>query len=93
MATVEMPRHVDDPPSLMFWRIDDVTPFFMLLIIGIFINQPLILVVLGFFAVRLYGRFRESRADGYALHGLYWFGLMPITRRTIPNPFIRRYLP
>ncbi|MBK1717296.1 type IV conjugative transfer system protein TraL [Thiocystis violacea] len=93
MATVEMPRHVDDPPNLMLWRIDDVTPFLILLVIGILINQTMIFIGIGLITVRLYGRFRESRADGYALHGLYWLGLMPMPHRSTPNPFIRRYLP
>lgn len=93
MSTLELPRHVDDPPNLLFWRIDDVTPFFLVLVIGILVNQPLIFILLGLVTVRLYGRFRESRADGYALHALYWIGLMPMGHRTTPNPFVRRYLP
>lgn len=93
MATVETPRHIDDPPNLMLWRIDDVTPFILLLVIGILINQTMLFIALGFITVKLYGSFRESRADGYALHALYWFGLMPMTHRSTPNPFIRRYLP
>jgi conjugal transfer pilus assembly protein TraL len=93
MATVETPRHIDDPPNLMLWRIDDVTPFILLLVIGILINQTMLGIALGVITVKLYGAFRESRADGYALHALYWFGLMPMNHRSTPNPFVRRYLP
>ncbi len=93
MATLELPRHVDDPPNLLLWRLDDLVPFFLMLVIGILINQAPLFILLGFLAARGYGRFRESRADGFALHALYWSGLMPLRHRTTPNPYIRRYLP
>ncbi|NEV60330.1 type IV conjugative transfer system protein TraL [Thiorhodococcus minor] len=93
MATLELPRHVDDPPNLLLWRIDDLVPFFLMLVIGILINQTTLFILLGLLVTRGYGRFRESRADGFALHALYWSGLMPLRHRTTPNPYSRCYLP
>jgi conjugal transfer pilus assembly protein TraL len=43
--------------------------------------------------VRLYGRYRKIRPDGFVLHALYWAGLLPLAGSTCPNPFIRRFLP
>jgi conjugal transfer pilus assembly protein TraL len=89
---VEIPRHVDDPPTLLLWRIDDLVPVVVvvMLVLGILADQLLVFLLLGIVLVRLYGRFRDSRPDGYALHWASWVGLRG---RTTPNPFIRRWLP
>jgi conjugal transfer pilus assembly protein TraL len=42
---------------------------------------------------KLYRRFRDGRPDGFILHAIYWVGLLPTKAKTIPNPFIRSYLP
>ena len=89
---LEFPRYVDDPPTLLLWRIDDLIPVVVFGSIAILIDQPLLFLV-GLLLVRLYGRFREGRADGYALHALYWAGLWRLRARTTPNPFIRIWLP
>jgi conjugal transfer pilus assembly protein TraL len=34
---VEIPRHVDDPPTLLLWRIDDLVP--VVLVLGILADQ------------------------------------------------------
>ena len=36
---------------------------------------------------------RDGRPDGFILHAIYWGGLLPTKAKTIPNPFIRSYLP
>ena len=90
---VEIPRHVDDPPTLLLWRIDDLVPVVLMLAFGILSDQLLVFLVGGIMLVRLYGRFRDSRPDGYALHWAYWIGLLHLRARTAPNPFIRAFLP
>ena len=64
-----------------------------LLVLGILADQLLVFLLLGIVLVRLYGRFRDSRPDGYALHWAYWAGLLGLRGQTTPNPFIRRWLP
>jgi conjugal transfer pilus assembly protein TraL len=90
---VEFPRHVDDPPTLLLWRMDDLVPVMSMVIIGILLNQLTLFAVLGLVLVRFYGRYRDSRPDGYVLHWAYWLGVLPATARTCPNPYIRRWLP
>ena len=46
-------------------------------------------VLLGLALSRLYGRFRDSRPDGFVLHWAYWHGLVPLAARSCPNPFSR----
>ena len=33
---VEIPRHVDDPPTLLLWRIDDLVPVVLMLVLDRF---------------------------------------------------------
>jgi len=90
---VEIPRQVDDPPTLLLWRIDDLVPVVLMLVLGVLADQLALFLLLGVVLVRLYGRFRDSRPDGYALHWAYWVGLLHLRAPTTPNPFIRRWLP
>ena len=87
------PRHLDDPPTLLLWRIDDLVPVGLALCLGILTDQFLLFSTLGLVGVRYYSRYRDSRPDGYALHWGYWTGLIPLASRTTPNPYIRRWLP
>jgi conjugal transfer pilus assembly protein TraL len=91
--TLEIPRHIDDPPQLLLWRVDDLLPLLVALITGVLTDHLLLFLALGVVGVRLYGRYRESRPDGFVAHALYWAGLLPLAGRTCPNPFIRRFLP
>ncbi|TOF20049.1 conjugal transfer protein TraL, partial [Vibrio parahaemolyticus] len=52
-----------------------------------------VLCLLGLVTTKLYRRFRDGRPDGFILHAIYWAGLLPTKAKTIPNPFIRSYLP
>ncbi|WP_295385040.1 type IV conjugative transfer system protein TraL [uncultured Thiodictyon sp.] len=92
----EIPKYIDDPPLILLWRVDDLVPIVLCLVIGIFTGSPgtmFKLIVLGVLLVRLYSKYRERRPDGHALHVLYWYGLLPLRGRTTPNPFCRRWLP
>ncbi len=93
---IEIPKSIDDPPTILLWRIDDLVPIVVCLIIGIFMGRPATLfgmLLIGVLLVRLYSKYRERRPDGHALHALYWWGLIPLKGRTTPNPFIRRWAP
>jgi type IV conjugative transfer system protein TraL len=52
---VEIPRHVDDPPTLLLWRIDDLVPvvLMLMLVLGILADQLLVFLLLGIVLVRL----------------------------------------
>ena len=89
MQPIEIPRGVDDPPMLLLWRLDDLLPITILMVLGILIEQLLFCLLAGVVISRLYARFRDSRPDGYALHWCYWHGLLALKARTCPNPFSR----
>jgi len=89
MHALDLPHGIDDPPSLLLWRLDDLIPLILMLMIGILADRLLLFVLFGLGLSRLYGRFRDSRPDGFALHWAYWHGLVPLAARSCPNPFSR----
>ena len=93
METLDFPHHIDEPSTLLVWRLDDLMPLVLALVGGILVDRLLIALVLGVLFAHGYRRFRDRQADGYALHLIYWLGLMPLAARTTPNPFARRYTP
>jgi conjugal transfer pilus assembly protein TraL len=52
---LEFPRYVDDPPTLLQWRIDDLIPVVVFGSIAILTDQPLLILV-GHLLVRLCAR-------------------------------------
>lgn len=93
MKQIEFPRYIDDPPSFLIVRMDDVMPAVVALIAGILTDQLFLFLLIGFGVSYGYSKFRDRQPDGYALHWLYWVGLLPWATRTIRNPFERRYIP
>lgn len=93
MRHIEIPRHIDDPVHFLLWSADEVAPIALGLFIGVLTGSPLLFAGAGWFIATLYSRFRDSKPDGFALHYLYWKGLMPTKARTTPNPYIRRFRP
>ncbi|EIC23882.1 type IV conjugative transfer system protein TraL [Thiorhodovibrio frisius] len=93
MHPLALPHGVDDPPSLLLWRLDELIPLVLMLVIGMLSDRLLIFLALGLGLSRLYGRFRDSRPDGFTLHWGYWHGLVPLKARRCPNPFTRRFQP
>lgn len=93
MEPVQIPRQIDEPPTVLLWNTDELAPIVLLHVIGIFTGNVLIMTALGFAASSLYKRFRDGHPDGYLQHLLYWIGLMPTSARTIRNPFADHYKP
>ncbi len=93
MEPVQIPRLIDEPPSVLLWTTDELAPIMLGLVVGIFTGNVLLLTAGGLAVTSLYKRFRDGHPDGYLLHMLYWIGLMPTKARTIRNPFANQYKP
>ena len=93
MEPIQLPRHIDDPVTLLIWSADEFVPFMLILLLGVLMGQLLIALVVAIPSLKAYRKLRDNRPDGFALHALYWFGLLPTRARTLPNPYIRRFLP
>jgi conjugal transfer pilus assembly protein TraL len=93
MQVIPLPRTVDDPPTFLVWRADDMAPPMLGLAIGFLIGMPFTLLGAGLGLSLLYRRFREGRPEFYAFHLLYWAGLWPSRGHSFPNPYARVWLP
>ena len=93
MPPVPIPRGVDEPVTLLLWRADEFVPFFLVVALGMLLGQLLPALLLSWFTVRTYRRFRNHRPDGIVLDDLYWFGLSPDRGKSYPNPWIRTFYP
>jgi conjugal transfer pilus assembly protein TraL len=93
MSAVTVPQTIDDPVHLLLWSADEIIPFLVCMLTGMLADHFLMASLAGLFSVKAYRRFRDNRPDGYTLHAVYWLGLLPSASGTIPNPFIRRFLP
>jgi conjugal transfer pilus assembly protein TraL len=93
MEPITLPKHIDDPVTLLVWSADEFVPAAFLMMLGMLIGQLLIMLVLSVIVIKAYRRFRDNRPDGYALHAAYWIGMLPSQAITIPNPFIREFYP
>lgn len=63
----------------------------IMFVIGFMLEKVILFTVAGFFLMKFYRRYRDSRPDGYMLHALYWFGIGPVKGKTIRNPFEREF--
>lgn len=88
-----IPKYIDDPITLLIWSADEFVPFAAVLLIGMLIGQLSIALVLSALVIKAYRRFRDNRPDGFPLHAAYWVGLLPSSAISMPNPYIRRFLP
>lgn len=93
MNPVRIPQRIDDPPHLLLWRADELTPLLLGLLLGMLLRQLLLCTLAGCLITHCYKRFRDHRPDGYLLHLLYWLGCYLSPAPSFRNPYLRRYLP
>ncbi len=91
-ATVKLPRTIDEPPYLLFWRGDEMGPFAVLFFIGFVTREIILSLVIAYFFVKVLRKYRDITADGFVLHFLWWKGIFPISTRTCGNPFYHHYV-
>lgn len=93
MEPITLPKYIDDPITLLIWSADEFVPFSAVLLVGMLMGQLTIALVASALVIKAYRRFRDNRPDGFPLHACYWAGLLPSSALSVPNPFVRRFLP
>lgn len=93
MEPVKLPTKVDEPHQFLIWSVDEMIPMMTLFVFGMMIDQALIFTLAGLVLASIYKKHKNSKPDGYLLHILYWWGLLPSKGKTLVNPFIRRFIP
>lgn len=91
MEPVKLPRHCDEPQQFLIWSVDEMAPLMVMFVLGFIIEKILICTVIGFFFVRTFRKFKDSRPDGYLMHMLYWYGLGVTKSHSVGNPFRRNF--
>ncbi|MDD6176979.1 MAG: type IV conjugative transfer system protein TraL [Succinivibrionaceae bacterium] len=91
MNAIEIPRYIDEPPTILLWSIDELVPFIFGLVIGMQIGHALICTLLGLILTRIYQRYLDQNSDGFINHWLYWHGFTLFGSITIPNPYEREF--
>lgn len=85
----QLPRTIDEPPYLMFWRVDDAMMPIVGVILGIVSEWMLLCVGIGFVMSYVYQRVRLGRPEKFAEHTLYWYGFFPNRGHAMIHPYIR----
>jgi conjugal transfer pilus assembly protein TraL len=93
MEQVKIPKRVDDAPNFLLWQVDELAPMIIGLLIGMFMDQALLMFLLGAMVTKYYRKFRDSKPDGHLYHTLYWYGVVPLKASCMKNPYIKRYFP
>ncbi|AJF08108.1 type IV conjugative transfer system protein TraL [Geoalkalibacter subterraneus] len=93
MEPTKIPTKIDDPHQVLMWSADELVPMMVMITFGVMFERVLIFMLLGWAAVRVYRRYKNSRPDGFILHFFYWVGFLPDKGVTLVNPYKRRFLP
>lgn len=83
-------RYIDDPVSFFFWDIDEVVVFSTFMVMGFLTDTLTYLILVGIIFSFCLSRFKQSRAEGFFMHVLYWFGFYRL--RGCPPSHIREFI-
>ena len=90
--TIRLPRSIDEPPMMLFWRSDELVPVAVLFVAGFIAKQILISLVIGYLAINVVRKYRDLKPDGYVLHYMWKKGLILLRSRAANNPFENKYV-
>jgi len=71
-------RHIDDPPQIFFWEVDEFVVFGSCFTLGIMSGTPTVMILTGIVLAYLLARVKAGRSDGFFLHILYWYAGLPL---------------
>lgn len=91
MQLIELPKYIDEPPTILLWSIDEMAPFIIGLVLGMFLGQALVFTIFGFLITKIYRKYLAENPDGFVNHWLYWHGFTFFNSTTIVNPFEREF--
>jgi conjugal transfer pilus assembly protein TraL len=90
----DIPNYLDDPQQLLFWEIDEFLLLAIMFGIGIMVNYPGVLTLLGLIGIKFYRKIKDRQASGFLLHAMYWYtaiGSEETSPTSRPIAFIRRF--
>ena len=93
MDQKEIPQTLDAPPLLLVFNAHQLISFFGFTILGVIVNHPFILAIVGLLFGSFFTRFADARPDGHLRHLLHFSGLPILFGRLYPNGFDREFRP
>lgn len=91
---ITIPTHLDDPPQILFWELDEFIVLSLMFAIGIMADHLGMLLVAGLFLVKIYKKYKDNQANGFFLHSLYWNAGIKASDKyptSLPLAFIREF--
>ena len=80
-------RYIDDPISFFFWDVDEIAVFATFMIMGLLTNTLTVFLLFGLALSFVLSKVKQSRAEGFFMHILYWHGIYPL--KECPPSYIR----
>lgn len=93
MEPIPFPHYASTAKRILMWTPDQVIPLCCMFLIGLMTDTLTFSLLVGIALSWVYSKYSAGKPDGFVLHALYWFGLVPLKARSAINPFNRRILP
>ncbi|QMI49770.1 type IV conjugative transfer system protein TraL [Burkholderia sp. MBR-1] len=91
MKRVEIPQWIDSFPQIMWFEVDEITPFIFCFAAGSLLHMTSPMLILGVGITWLYLKHKRNSLDGSLLHMMFWWGLMALNS-VFKNGLIREYI-
>ncbi len=75
---IRIPRYIDDQPTILFWDMDEIVIIFLCVLVGLITGELTKIGLSGLVISKLISKLKQNKSEGYFLHVLYWWGLMPL---------------
>lgn len=85
-----IPRHIDDPPQILFWDLEEFMLLCIFIVIGLLAGKLIMFGLVGVVISKALGKLKQDKSDGYFLHLLYWWGIMPL--KGLPPSYKRTFV-
>ena len=85
---VSIPKHVDDPPQLLIWSLDEFIIMMGFSVIGALWNMLLPGLIVGMALGKLFRKMQEGALPGLLFHMFWYVGVVSIKGR-IPIGLVR----
>lgn len=85
-----IPRYIDDPPTILFWDVDEIAVICICMVVGIITGELTKFIIGGLLVSKVIGKLKDDKSDGYLQHVLYWWGIMPL--KGLPPSYKRSFI-
>ena len=86
----KIPRYIDDPPTILFWDVDELAIICICMVVGIITAELTKFIIGGLVVSKLVGKLKKDKSEGYMQLILYWWGIMPL--KGLPPSYKRSFI-